>query len=355
MGFSFTSVHLGYRADPVDTRPAQAHNRGGGYETVTILEDLLGDLRERQARNLLDKGTQRAVEFLRREKLDALCFLLFGRLEIDVETGFRLDDDITLEPWDTINPPIPNLGFGEGAIKNLGQLQFDRGEWIVVGWLDISELAGSDDEVARRAVNRVEEVVSFLGYWMFTQLRWAPVMPSDYTRGLGRVQLAYLPTTISIGHDEVAPSEVMKYWREFQQLPEERRVEVKRAMEWFRLGFTSDSVFNSFLMYWLSVESLSNTWAALSGYSGNPDNIQAKTALAFRACFGDDAGKHLTWLFQGNPSPKEIRNQVAHGIISESDTDVRAHVARTSVRLRELSYDFIGESIREMAPSEPKI
>lgn len=322
---------------------------------MTILEDLLGDPRERQARDLLDKGTRRAIEILRRDKLDAMCFLLFGTLEIDVGYGFQLEDDITLEPWDTINPPIPNLGYGEGAIGNLGQLQFDRGEWIVVGWLDISKLAGSDDEVARQAVNRIEEVVSFLGYWMFTQLRWAPVIPSDYTRGLGRVQLAYLPTTISIGRDEVAPSEVLKHWREFQQLPEERRVELRRAMEWLRLGFTSDSVFNSFLMYWLSVESLSNTWAALSGYSDNPDDIQAKTALAFRVCFGDDAGKHLDWLFQGDASPKKIRNQVAHGIISESDTEVRAHVARTSLRLRELSYEFVRESIREMTSSGPKI
>ncbi len=316
---------------------------------MTILEDLLGDLRERQARDLLDKGTQRAIRLLRHEKLDAMCFLLFGMLEIDLQNGFRLEDDITLQRWDTINPPIPNLGYGDNVIGNAGQFQFDRGEWIVVGWLDISKLAGSDDEVARQAVSRIEELVSFLGYWMFTRLRWAPVIPSDYTRALGSVQLAYIPTAISIAHDEVTPNQVVRHWKEFQLLGAEARGQVKRAMEWFRLGFTSDSVFNSFLMYWLSVESLSITWAALLGYSGNPDDIQAKTSLAFRACFGDSAGTHLAWLFQGNPSPKEVRNQVAHGVISESDGEVRFHVARTSLQLRELAYDFIGESIRGMS------
>lgn len=320
---------------------------------MTVLEDLLGDPRERQARVLLDKGTQRAIGFLRREKLQAMCFLLFGTLEI--ENSFTLDDDIVLERWETLNPPIPNLGYGDNVVGNAGQLQFDRGEWIVVGWLDISKLAGSDEEVAQQAVSRIEEVVSFLGYWMFTRLRWAPAMPSDYTRGLGNVQLAYIPTTISIAHDEIAPSQVTMHWKEFQCLPEETRVEVKRAMEWFRLGFGSDSVFNSFLMHWLCVESLSNTWATVRKYSGNPDNIQAKVALAFRACFRDGAGKHLDWLFQGNPSPKEIRNQVAHGVILESNAEVRSRVAGISLQLRELAYDFIGESIREMASSEPKI
>jgi hypothetical protein len=181
-------------------------------------------------------------------------------------------------------------------------------------------------------------------------------------------------------------------WEMLNSLPKDDKDTLIAAIDWHWQGHNSPSVLNSLESFWKAIEGLSIAWnrklgtkkddvaiiklvlseIEKTGYKSYktsdknglqlPNNkipsfvrwatdfvnptARSNINTVFKHCFNqEEATSLLSSLFDGKPSIKNLRDDIAHGLITEADHEKKSLIERKIPELQKISRKFIVSSL----------
>jgi hypothetical protein len=296
-----------------------------------------------------DRRVKHYLEILLVKKETRLRFQIFGNLAI-VQDVIELPNGIRLEPQPTHREFTKRIS--QMTVEEIRQ-QFTEKVYVIDGWVDSDVWkTGEINERVTNIVEQIERIVALLSFLTGAKLEWQPA------------QLVLNKTSITVlaplpikprdyihadkGHIELMASLA----RLLESLPDKTRIDSYRAMDWYQQGIKSTSPFNSFLDFWLAIETMAKSlYPKLHDKTGKTqikhafELVFGKAAAKLRVelCCGKhvpgrvDVDQHETY----NESFIDIRNDITHGNISEADTDQKHRVEARLLEIQKLAKEFL--------------
>lgn len=285
-----------------------------------------------------DPRVQHYLRVLLLENDTRLRFQIIGGLAIK-QRKIELPNGIVLEP----HPSGSLDGKKVNEITHEEWKQLYEQEYVIDGYIDVGLRPAEDiaQQVAS-VVERIEGAVNLLSFYMRAKLRWIPTQPVSDSKGNSIILPATIETRDSVHPEKGHIASFIGLFQQIESLPEQHRVDMYRAIDWFQQGINSLSVFNQFLSFWLAIETL-----ARSLYPRVKDKT-GKTQIrnAFCKLLGDEAHEKVEKCFGEKEPLIGIRIDIAHGKISESDTAQKSRVQKRIYEIQQLAKDFLLNTLR---------
>lgn len=279
---------------------------------------------------LLEKNTRLRFRIagnvaIRRERLELPNGIVLEPHPIQSLNGMKIDE-ITTEQWD----------------------QLTRQEYIIDAYVDVDPDYTQDmTPQVTNLVENIDRTVGLLSFHMREKLRWlAAILASNGKGNLVALPAPLSPATSTHPEEKHLQSFVHLIQR-LGNLPERNQVDIYRAIDWFQQGVNSPSVLNQFLSFWLAIETLARS--LYPKYKDKSGKTQIKTAFQEYLDESEVADEALRKCFQPNDSWERIRNDIAHGLISEADIDHKNRVQTHLFEIEKMAKRLILNTIDRLA------
>ena len=288
-----------------------------------------------------DTRVQHYLRVLLLENDSRFRFQIMGGLAIK-QNKIELPNGIVLEPH-----PLGSLaGKKVSEITTEEWKQLYEQEYVIDGHIDIG--LQKTKEIAQQVTSVaevIERTVNLLSFYMGAKLRWLPARTVSDSKGNSIILPVPIEERASVHPEEGHINSFIGLLRQIEILPEKHRVDMYRAIDWFQQGINSPSVFNQFLSLWLAIETL-----ARSLYPKVRDK-SGKTQIrnAFYEVLGEQAEEKVEKCFGRKEPLIDIRINIAHGTISESDTAQKSRVQKRIYEIQRLAKDFLLNTLRTIA------
>ncbi len=261
-----------------------------------------------------------------------LKFQIMGNLAV-TKRIIKLPNGTVLEPHQTEKEISKRIS--EMTSEELRQ--FWEREYVIDGYIDI-ELR-KKEEIAQQLTSVVEQIersVNLMSFLAGAKLRWVPSQLVSDKKGDSILIPVPLEPRESVHSSEHIAS-FIAFSKLIESLPETERVDLYRAIDWYQQGINSSSVFNQFLSFWLAIETMARSLYPRVRDKSGKTQIQN----AFRKLWGKEAEEKIGRCFGKKEPLIDIRIDIAHGIISESDTRQKSRVEKCVYEIQRLAKEFL--------------
>lgn len=313
-------------------------------------------------------------------------FLVESDLSFDVEV-VEFSGGIVLKPWPQPHYRLDGRNITDPETQQIFE-QLREGRYSIIGeYPSFHDLTNIGPQVLE-ATHQIDHCLAVLGFVTGAKIHWYPTVsgyrPNSKTKPTPAMSMS---TVLAQGQ----ANQAKLVWETLNSLPEDDRETIIAAIDWHWQGHNSPSVLNSFESFWKAIEGLSTTWRDKLGtkkddapinlilseiektewkryLTGDKSEINLPTSkiprfvrfvsgfvnptarsnitTVFNHCFNQkEATSLVRSLFDGKPSMKDLRDEIAHGLVTEADHEKKSLIERKIPELEKISRKFIIASL----------
>jgi len=314
-------------------------------------------------------------------------FLVESDLSFEVE-AIEFSDGIALKPWPQPHHRLAGRNITDKETQQILE-QLSTGRYLIIGESPSFHDFTNIGLKVLEATYQIDHCLAVLGFITGAKMHWYPTAsgyrPNSRTKPGPAMSMAVVLTQEQV-------NQAKSVWDILNSFPKDDKDTLIAAIDWHWQGHNSPSVLNSFESFWKAIEGLSITWNRklrtkkedpaiidlirskakqtrykryMVGdkkeinlpYSEIPRFIRWATdfvnptarsniTIVFNHCFiQEEATKLLSTLFDGEPSIKQLRDEIVHGLITEADHDKKSLISNKIQDIQGISRKLIMASL----------